>query len=86
MKVRYHDRPDTWGLSGNFNTHSASEVLVYFPDGDATSESSAQLDVQLPGGAWKPMNQAFEDRDIVPNNLNTWFAVPDAEQKARGYI
>lgn len=68
-----------------FNIHAMCEVNVYFVD-DASSMSCSDLDVQLPDGRWMPMSAAFVAREIVPNNLNTEFAVPDNEEsRQRGW-
>jgi hypothetical protein len=86
MNVRYLNQPDLTGRSLEFNKHAASEVIVLFDDGDATSEFICELAIQLPDGEWKPMKQAFADKDIVPDNLNNWFGFPSPEEKSRGYI
>jgi hypothetical protein len=85
MKVRYKEKPHITGSASDFNTHSASEVLVHFHGGDAASVFIRDLQVELVTG-WKDLKQAFADQDLVPDNYNTWFGVPNAEQKARGYI
>jgi hypothetical protein len=85
MRVRYKDKRHIEGQATSFNTHAAAEVLLQFDDGDGTSEFIRELDVLLPTG-WKDMMQAFKDQDIVPDNYNAWFGIPNAEEKARGYI
>jgi hypothetical protein len=36
---------------------------------------------------WKDMRQAFADRDIIPDNYNTFFGVPrNDEDRERGYF
>jgi hypothetical protein len=85
MKVRYKDKPYITGWASHFNTHSAAEVLVTFPDGDATSESIHKLQCYCAVG-WKNMAQAFKDRDILPDNYNTFFGIPDAEEKKQGFL
>ncbi len=87
MKVRYHDRPHVTGTAIEFNTHATAEVLLNFDEGDATSEFIRELDVQLPDGNWKPMKRAFADKDIIPDNTNSWFGLPTSpEEKQRGWI
>ena len=80
MRVRYKKT----GIEANassFNMHALAEVL--------TGEDSAyisDLDIWI-DGEWKDMGQAFKDRDILPDNYNSFFSVPETEeQRERGYI
>jgi hypothetical protein len=79
MKVRYKDTGTETGAD-RFNTATFDEVL--------TGDDSAfirELDVWI-NGAWKDMRQAFQDRDIIPDNDNEGFAPPINEQaRAIGY-
>lgn len=70
-----------------YNTCSVSEILVYYEDGSVDSDYPSEFDVFLAETqAWKDMRQAFKDKDIIPNNLNTHFSEPqDAAERERGY-
>jgi hypothetical protein len=79
MKCRYKDTKTEFS-SYTFNVHALSEILT----GDDTV-STANVDVFI-NGKWKDMHQAFEDKDIVPDNYNRFFGPPENEiAKARGY-
>ena len=77
----------TWeGSGGSLNTHSLSEVIVYYKEGDASSEYIRECEVKLTDGTWKNLAQAFRDRDVITDNYNTAFREPiSTEEKARGY-
>lgn len=84
MKVRTKDGHHH-GHSYEFNTHAVSEVIVLFHDGDRDTMFISELDVLI-GNTWKPLSEAFRDRDLVPNNLNTYFGEPvNADARERGY-
>jgi len=88
MKVR--DKKHTWtGCSTNFNTHGLGEAIVGF-DGDGGMDSMfiSELEVFIPSlGIWKDMKQAFNDKDLIPDNYNTMFAEPkDDKDRERGYF
>jgi len=87
MDVRYIDKPEITGFTNNFNMHSLSEVIVYFPEGDADSEFISKLEVKLEDGTWMSMLEAFGRRILVPNNYNERFrqARNDIEVK-RGWF
>jgi hypothetical protein len=81
MKLKYKET----GVeveSSRFNTHTIGEVLT----GD-DSVPVAELDVYLETlGVWKDMEAAFEDHDLITDNLNTRFFEPTmAEDRERGY-
>lgn len=80
MKVRYKsNKQETF--ASNFNVHALNEVLT----GDDSCYVS-DLDVFV-NGKWKDMQQAFRDRDIIPDNYNTWFAEPKNEDdRKQGYF
>lgn len=85
MQVRYKNSPEEVCSSSEFNTHGLGEVIV---GGEWGQDSTfvKDLDVKLPNGEWKDMQQAFRDKDIIPDNYNYRFAVPFNEQcKERGY-
>lgn len=73
-------------FSTNFNTSTFGEVIVHFDDGSADSMFISELDVYLKSG-WKDMRQAFKDRDLIPDNLNTCFFEPlTPEDRQRGFV
>lgn len=88
MKVR--NKNNTWtGLSDNFNLHGLGEVIVTFDDGSGTESMFInELDIFLPSlGMWKDMEQAFKDKDIIPDNYNTIFAEPKCDKdRENGYF
>jgi hypothetical protein len=85
MKVRFKFKPDVRGTATGFNTLSLTEVIVA-GDWGVESVPVTDLEVLLPNEKWKDMSQAFAERDIIPNNLNTTFNVPKTEKdKIRGY-
>lgn len=75
------------GYSGNFNTSSLSEIVVYFEEGDCSSEFIKEYDVFIKAkNEWKDLGEAFKDRDIIVDNYNTRFFEPDNEEdRQRGY-
>lgn len=80
MRVRYK-LTGTEAETSHFNVHALAEVLT----GDDSAFIS-DLDVWV-NGEWKDMRQAFKDRDIIPDNYNTFFAIPrNPEDKERGYF
>ena len=80
MIVRYKSKPDRIRSTNSFNTQALCEVLT----GD-DSMYIQDLEVKI-GDTWKCMAQAFKDRDIIPNNLNTHFGEPTSQaNKDRGY-
>jgi hypothetical protein len=86
MKVRYKSSPDVDCTSVSFNTGAIGEVVVV-GDWGADSAYVSDLDVQLSSGEWKDMGQAFRDKDIIPDNYNTWFSEPkELEDKERGFF
>jgi hypothetical protein len=86
MKVRLKSDPSQIGHSGDFNTHSLSEILVYWDD-DIDSDYMSKYDVLLSDGNWKDLKQAFKDKDVITDNHNTCFAEPKTEEeRERGYF
>lgn len=80
MKVRYKHLGSE-ACASRFNVHALAEVLT----GDDTV-SIRELDVFV-NGAWKDMGQAFRDKDIIPDNYNEFFGVPqNKEDKERGFF
>lgn len=72
MQVR-SKKSGSLGEATDFNVHGLSEIVVYFLAGDCSSDFIRDYDVQLTSGEWKDMRQAFRDRDLIPNDLNTSF-------------
>lgn len=80
MKVRYK-LTGTEADASYFNVHAMAEVLT----GDDSAYIS-DLDVLI-NGEWKDMREAFKDRDIIPDNYNTFFSQPKTEEdRERGYF
>jgi hypothetical protein len=73
--------------SGNFNTSSLSEIIVYYKDGGSDTDYIDGYEVYLEiKKEWKDLKQAFKDKDVIPDNFNTRFAEPNTpEDKIRGY-
>jgi hypothetical protein len=85
MKIRLKSNPEITGFSNSFNTHGLSEIIVGFDEGDMTSDSVDKYEVLI-GNNWKDMSAAFDNRDIIPDNYNQYFAIPkNEEERARGY-
>lgn len=87
MKVRTKETGEI-AHSGNFNTHGLSEIIVYFFDGDCTSDFIHNYEVYLERkNEWKPLDQAFKDKDVIPDNYNTMFReAKNKEEKERGWF
>ncbi|BBB91034.1 MAG TPA: hypothetical protein PKA28_10705 [Methylomusa anaerophila] len=86
MKVRSKKTGDL-GYSSKFNLHAMSEIIVYFEEGDCDSAYIDEYDVFLESTkTWKPLNEAFRDRDIITDNYNSEFREPrDAVERERGW-
>lgn len=81
MKIR-DQKTGEIGAASQFNIHAINEVL--------TGDDSAyihELDVWIEAFQdWKPLADAFRDRDVIVDNLNTYFFEPTTEEdKKRGY-
>lgn len=89
LRVRYYNtnKEDyVYGESNSFNTHGFGEIIVYFDNDTCDSEYMHNFEVQLSSGEWKNMNEAFEDKDIIPDNSNTYFDFPHSiEEKIQGF-
>jgi hypothetical protein len=87
MKVRYTSRLDITGDSSTFNMHGLGEVIVYFPEGDATSEEIRELDVWLDSRQeWVPLGEALKRNDVITDNRVTSFREPrDQAERDRGW-
>lgn len=75
-----------YGGATNFNTHGVGEVVCYFKNTGCDLEYIDNLEVQLSNGEWKPMSKAFEDKDIIINNINTEFDEPHSDtEREQGF-
>ena len=82
MRLRYKDsKIETFGNA--FNLHSLDEILTH-----DDSVPASNLDVFIPlKNEWKDLRQAFRDKDVLPNDANTWFAAAvKRTDKSRGYF
>lgn len=75
------------GKSNSFNPHAYAEIIVYFTDGDCSSEFIKDYDAYLKSeGKWVDMSDAFQEGLIIPDNYNMHFREPiDEEEKKRGW-
>lgn len=81
MRVRYK-KNGTETNASTFNLSSLDEVLT----GD-DSPSIHELDVFLEATqSWKDMAEAFEDHDVITDNMDTYFFEPtNDEDRKRGF-
>lgn len=85
MRVRLKTNPNITGYSDSWNTFGASEILVTYDEGDASSEYYTDYEVLI-GESWFPMDYAFSNHMIISNNENDKFREPkDDKERARGY-
>jgi hypothetical protein len=86
MKVRLTDKPEITGYSSSLNTYGMGELIVYYDDGDASSDEISLYDVQLKDGTWLPLGQAFREKIVITDNYDSSFreSVTD-EERERGY-
>jgi ssRNA-specific RNase YbeY (16S rRNA maturation enzyme) len=82
MNVRYKKHPEELIPCSRFNISTLGEVIL--PN---TSEFVSELDVWLEQKKeWKDMHQAFMDKDLITNNMNTsFFEPPTEEDRKRGF-
>ena len=92
MRVRVKAKPEVVGFSNKFNINSLGEIIVYYYDrhglpGGADSDYLKDYEVWLEQRqCWKPMLEAFKDRDLIIDNYNTRFFEPKTkEDRQRGY-
>ena len=85
MKARMRDTGEE-GTTGSFNTAACSPVEVMFAGKDWYDTVFARdVDVWV-NDQWKPLLDAFKDRDVIPDNYNQRFAVPQSEEaRKRGW-
>jgi hypothetical protein len=76
------------GHSTDFNIHAMSEIIIYFDEGDCSSEFIKDYYVYIESiGEWMDMHEAFDKKYIITDNYNTCFAEPSNEtEKERGYF
>lgn len=88
MKVRLINNRRVTGHSGDFNIHAMAEVIVGFDGGDCDTMYIHDLEVFVTKlNAWKPLSNAFKDKDVIPDNYNRYFAEPGTEEdRKRGYF
>lgn len=86
MKVK-NKKAGSIGYSGKFNTHGLGEMIVYYEDGDCSSEFIRDYDVFIESeDKWMDMGEAFQQNLIIPDNYNVDFREPlNAEEKERGW-
>jgi hypothetical protein len=85
MKLR-HKETGHLGFSDEFNSLTASEIIVFFEDGSCSSEFSRDYEVRLQDGTWKDLVAAFFYCDVIPDNYWTRFREAyTAEERSRGW-
>lgn len=88
MKVRLKTNHAVTGFSNRFNTHGLGEMIVGFDedDMDSCSISEYQVFLVLSPKGWVDMDQAFQDKDLIPDNFNQHFGEPRTfEERERGW-
>ena len=83
--MRLRHKTKGWEVqSDRFNLHGFGEIIVC---GEDWMDSDFQRDYDVfVNGAWKDLNQAFRDRDVITNNYSTrFFEPPTPEDRERGY-
>lgn len=86
MKARNKKTGDL-GHSSKFNMHAILEIIVCFDEGDCDSDYISNYDVYLESKqTWKPLDEAFRDKDIIEDNYCSEFREPrNEEEKQRGW-
>lgn len=65
------------GMSDCFNAHACGEIIVYFADGECSSEFVEDYDVYLESRkVWVDMSDALREGLIIPDNHNIHFREP----------
>ena len=81
-----NSNPRVEGWSNEFNTSSLNEIIVYYDDGDASSEYFQDVNVLLSNGVWTGLKEALGLHLVIPNNYNTHFREPVNEvERDRGW-
>lgn len=75
------------GQSDSFNPHALAEIIVYFPNGDCSSEFIRDYDVYLARrNRWADMSDMLQERMLIPDNHNIHFGEPvDEAEEKRGW-
>ena len=86
MKIK-NKKTGTLGSSNKFNTHGVGEMIVYFEDGDCSSELISDYDIFIENeNTWMGMKEAFKQKLIITDNYNIYFREPsNPEEKDRGW-
>lgn len=72
MRVRHKDNHLITGYVSTLNTSSFSEFIVYYDEGDASSEFMRDYEVRLERtGEWKPVMEALHEGLLAVNDANT---------------
>lgn len=80
--LRYKKHPDEPFHASQFNTSAASPIEILTGDDSAFARD---LDVLI-NGEWKDLLEAFQDHDLIVDNFNTFFFVPNTpEDRERGF-
>jgi hypothetical protein len=74
------------GTSGNFNTSSLTEIMVYFEDWMDTDFMSDYYVFIKKTQEWMTFKEAFKYKFLINDNYNTSFFEPENEEdRKRGY-
>lgn len=88
MKIRKKSNHLITGVATGFNVRGLGEIIIsYDNEGGMDSDYICDYDVFLPSiNGWKAMDEAFKDRDLIPDNYNTRFREPkNDEERQRGW-
>ena len=86
MKVK-NKKTEAVGYSGKLNTHGLGEMIVYYEDGDCSSEYIRDFDAFIESeNVYMDMGKAFQEKLIITDNYNVDFREPvNADEKDRGW-
>lgn len=86
MEVRLKTNHEVRGHADHLNPHGFGEIVVRYPDGDASSEYIREHEVKLAGGQWVDMSLAFRHNDLITDNTSVSFREPrDDAERQRGW-
>ena len=94
MKFRYKDKPESTGFSSEFNVHGLGENILFFEEGDATSEDFDLLEVlienpvttDVDAGTWVDFKLALTKRYVIGDDYQRWFREPaNTRERDRGW-
>lgn len=77
-EIQNHNKCGTTNL--HFNMSSMDEVTVYFDSDYCDSESISDIEIMI-DDEWKSVTDAIKDKDIIPDNYNTYLDIPKSEQE-----